>query len=125
MGAATRPGQTLGPETNHTTPRWWLCYIPLSPSELRRREIDLNKREGEKLVKERKRGGGGQEKRVEGQREGPPPAIGSIAAGGWGGGRGVHRRASGALRRRLPDRLERATRELNRSKLFVQTIWTS
>jgi hypothetical protein len=88
MGAATRPGQTLGPETSHTTPRWWLCYIPLSPSELRRREIDLNKREGEKLVKERKRGGGGQEKRVEGQREGPPPAIGSIAAGGWGGGGG-------------------------------------
>lgn len=36
-------------------------------------------------MKERKRGGGGQEKRVEGQREGPPPAIGSIAAGGWGG----------------------------------------
>lgn len=77
-------------------------------------------------MKERKRGGGGQEKRVEGQREGPPPAIGSIAAGRWGGGgRGVGRRASGALRRRLPDRLERATRELNQSKLFVQTIWTS
>lgn len=39
-------------------------------------------------MKERKRGGGGQEKRVEGQREGPPPAIGSIAAGRWGGGEG-------------------------------------
>lgn len=36
-------------------------------------------------MKERKRGGGGQEKRVEGQREGPPPAIGSIAAGLGGG----------------------------------------